>query len=97
MIVEAIVDGSIDAYATVEIVEEYMGIIEDMVEKKQGKLNQSIFAPLFSSLKIIEAGSGIQVCRDPDLIGFNIYHLMPDVHIIIIKVNIFFMQCTQFA
>ena len=65
-IVEAIADGGIDAYATIEIMDEYMGIIDSMIERKQGHLNQSILSPLFSSMKIIEHKSAISVSRDPD-------------------------------
>ena len=65
-IVEEIVDGNMDAYATTEIVDEYMGIIDSMIERKQGRLNQGFFSPLFSSLKIIESESEIDVCRDSD-------------------------------
>ena len=65
-IVEEIVDGNIDAYATTEIVGEYMGIIDSMIARKQGRLNQEILSPLFSSLRIIESDSEIDVCRDPD-------------------------------
>lgn len=65
-IVEAIVDSNIDAYATPEIIEEYMEIIESMVKRKQGRLNQSALYPLFSALKIIEKTSEIKICRDPD-------------------------------
>ena len=36
-IVEAIADGGIDAYATIEIMDEYMGIIDSMIERKQHK------------------------------------------------------------
>ena len=65
-IVEAIADGAIDAYATAEILDEYMGIIASMLERKQGRINQSILSPLFSAIKIIETESKIEVCRDPD-------------------------------
>ena len=65
-IVEAVADGAIDAYATAEILDEYMGIIASMLERKQGRINQSILSPLFSSIKIIETASRIEVCRDPD-------------------------------
>ena len=41
-IVEAVADGAIDAYATAEILDEYMGIIASMIERKQGRINQSI-------------------------------------------------------
>ncbi len=33
-VIEAVVDGSVDAYATAEILDEYMGIIDYMIEKK---------------------------------------------------------------
>ena len=65
-IVESIADGQIDAYATAEIMDEYMGIVDSMIERKQGKLNQSILSPFFSSMNIIESGTRIEVCRDPD-------------------------------
>lgn len=65
-IVEAIVDGNISAYATTEIVDEYMGIIESMIERKQGRLRQSILSPFFSSLKMIESKTVVGISRDPD-------------------------------
>ncbi len=65
-IVEAIVDGDFNAYATTEIVDEYMGIIESMIERKQGILTQSILSPFFSSLKMIESRTDVEVSRDPD-------------------------------
>ncbi len=51
-IVEAVAAGSIDAYATTEIIDEYTGIIDSMIERKQGRINQSILSPLFSAMKI---------------------------------------------
>lgn len=65
-IVEAVVDGIIDAYATTEIIDEYAGIIDSMIEMKQGRLNRSILSPLFSSLKIIDRESQVDISRDPD-------------------------------
>ena len=65
-IVEAIADGKIDAYVTTEIVDEYMGIIDSMIERKQGRLNQSILAPFFSALKMIEPETEIELSRDSD-------------------------------
>ena len=65
-ILEAIVSGSVNAYATIEIVTEYMEIIESMIDRKQGRLSKSILSPFFSSLKMIEAKTIIEVSRDPD-------------------------------
>lgn len=65
-IIESIVGGRFDAYVTSEILEEYLEIIDRMLDKKQGKFDKEILSPLFSSLRIIEGGSKIEVCRDPD-------------------------------
>ena len=65
-VIEAVVDGNLNAYATPEIVEEYTEIIESMIERKQGRLNQNTLFPFFSALKIIEGASIVNVCRDPD-------------------------------
>ena len=48
------------------IVEEYMEIVNYMIDRKQGKLNQSILMPLYSSMKMIETETIVDVCRDPD-------------------------------
>ena len=40
-IIEKVVDGNFDAYATVEIIEEYMEIIDSMIEKKHVGLNKN--------------------------------------------------------
>ena len=37
-----------------------------MIERKQGRLNQIILSPFFSSLKMIEPKTDIEVSRDPD-------------------------------
>ena len=65
-IIEKVVDGNFDAYATVEIIDEYMEIIDSMIEKKHVGLNKNTLYPLFLALKIIEKKSNIDVCRDPD-------------------------------
>lgn len=65
-IVESVVDGKIEAIATKEIIEEYMEIVDYMVEKKQGKLDHSMLSPLYSSMRLIEAETSVDVCRDPD-------------------------------
>ena len=54
-IIESIVDGTIDAFATTDIIDEYMEIVESMIERKQGSFNQRVFSPLFSALNIINS------------------------------------------
>lgn len=65
-IIESIVDGDIAAFATTEIIDEYMEIIESMIERKQGGFNQRVFSPLFSALNIINSETKIEISRDPD-------------------------------
>ena len=65
-IIESIVDGDIAAFATTEIIDEYMEIIESMIERKQGSFNQRVFSPLFSALNIINSETKIEISRDPD-------------------------------
>ena len=65
-IIESIVDGTIDAFATTDIIDEYMEIVESMIERKQGSFNQRVFSPLFSALNIINSETKIAISRDPD-------------------------------
>ena len=37
-----------------------------MIDRKQGHLNRTIFAPLIQTMEIMEPISHIEVCRDPD-------------------------------
>ena len=41
MVLNAIIDEKITACATLEIVEEYQEIVEEMIARKQGHLNQT--------------------------------------------------------
>ena len=65
-IIESIVDDAIDSFATTEIIDEYMEIIESMIKRKRGSFDQRAFSPLFSSLNIINSETEIEMCRDPD-------------------------------
>lgn len=66
MIIEAVVSGRVDAYATAEILREYEEIVEHFVKKRQGKLDDSILSKLFMSLTVIQSESVIEICRDVD-------------------------------
>ncbi len=65
-ILEGIVNNSINAYATEEILEEYSEIITAMVRRKQGNMKVELLEPLFSSFRTIERKSHISVSRDSD-------------------------------
>ena len=65
-ILESIVGDEIQACATAEIVNEYSKVIEEMINRRQGKLNKNILAPLISKLQFVEPETKIDICRDPD-------------------------------
>ena len=65
-ILETVADKQISAYATTEIINEYYEIIDEMIKRKQGRINNSILSQLVSKLKIIQSSSSINSCRDPD-------------------------------
>ncbi len=65
-ILEAVLIKKFEAFATIEIVEEYQEIVDEMINRKQGKLRKDILFPLIKSLNIITAKSKVEICRDPD-------------------------------
>ena len=65
-IVEAIVDKKFEVFATTEIIEEYKEIVEEMIHRKQGNLDNNLIDYFISKLNVIEKHSNVKVCRDPD-------------------------------
>ena len=65
-ILSSIVNGQITACATSEIINEYEEIVQEMIDRKQGRINRAILIPLIKTMEIIEPSSHIAICRDPD-------------------------------
>ena len=65
-VLNAIVASEVTACATAEIVEEYLEIVDEMISRKQGKINRSILSPLIHSLEMIEPQTYVELSRDPD-------------------------------
>ncbi len=65
-ILSSIVNGKITACATSEIINEYEEIVQEMIDRKQGRINRTILIPLIKTMEIIEPYSHIEICRDPD-------------------------------
>jgi len=61
----AVLDGKVDAYASADILEEYQDVIDEMIDRKQGKINKAILWPFLSRLRLVPAKSEIHLCRDP--------------------------------
>lgn len=49
-----------------EIINEYEEIVQEMIDRKQGRINRTILIPLIKTMEIIEPSSHIAICRDPD-------------------------------
>ncbi len=65
-ILSSIVDRMFTACATVEIIDEYKEIVQEMIDRKHGHMNTDILAPLIRTLEIIEPVSDVKISRDPD-------------------------------
>ena len=65
-VLDAVIDSEINAFASLEIVDEYQEIVEEMVRRKQGHINRSLLAPLLQKITMIVPVKKADVCRDPD-------------------------------
>ena len=65
-VISAVINREVTACATEEIIEEYNEIVQEMISRKQGKLNKDILAPLVRAMEIIETKTKVELCRDPD-------------------------------
>ena len=65
-IVEAVIDGSLDSFASEEVIEEYHMIVEGFRERKAGHFNRELFLSYMDIVKTIEPEEVIEICRDPD-------------------------------
>lgn len=65
-ILEAAVGGRFEAFATAAIVDEYLEIIDEMIDRKQGHIRRDILNPFTAVLRLIATTSKSDICRDPD-------------------------------
>lgn len=54
------------ACATAEIIDEYEEIVREMIDRKQGRINRQLLAPLVQALEMVEPVTHVDLCRDPD-------------------------------
>lgn len=66
----AVVRGLVQAAASVEILDEYLEIVDDMMVRKAGKFSSKyrndIFSTFTTKLEFEEPEVEVSVCRDPD-------------------------------
>ena len=65
-VLKAIVTNKVTACASKQIVEEYIEIVNEMISRKQGRLNSDILLMLIESLEMIKPKTHIEISRDPD-------------------------------
>lgn len=65
-ILSSVVGQTITACATAEIINEYEEIVQEMLDRKQGRIDRTILTPLIKSMEIIEPITHVEICRDPD-------------------------------
>ena len=65
-VLEAVVDRTLSAYATTEIVDEYSEVVQEMIDRKQGHLSAAVLNPFIRCLHLMEAVTSVEVSRDPD-------------------------------
>ena len=66
MILEAVANGKISAYASAEMLDEYYEVVDEMIGRGQGHFNRNVLLPLISALEIVIPISSINISRDPD-------------------------------
>ena len=62
----AVIKNEVIAYATEEIIGEYNEIVDEMISRKQGHIDRDILAPLIGAMKLVEAKTKVQLCRDKE-------------------------------
>ena len=65
-ILSAAVRRQITACATAEIINEYEETVQEMISRRQGRLNGTILTPLINSMEMIDPVTQVKLCRDPD-------------------------------
>lgn len=65
-IIEAIADEYLHAYAIPAIVDEYIEVFHEMLNRKQGNLCRNVLMRLVDKMTVFEPVSSLSICRDPD-------------------------------
>lgn len=65
-VIESVGKNGLYACATLEIVNEYEEIVDEMIRRKQGRLRRDILKPFIGGLKMIDSFTKAEVSRDPD-------------------------------
>ncbi len=64
-VVEEVLNKGHTAYASKDIINEYNRVIDEMIKRKNGKIDMILLSTLISKLIIINPTSNVDICRDP--------------------------------
>lgn len=81
--INLVMDGSIDAYLTAEIMLEYRDTFDYLCQKYPSRFDDQPLNMIIGAMKLIEARHTVRVCRDPDDDKFIECALDADCHYII--------------
>lgn len=65
-VIEAVSSGELDAYATVEITEEYQETVDKLLGKYEARFDKDGLSRFSMKLNVIEPETHVEICRDPD-------------------------------
>ena len=65
-IVEAVVNNKVSACANESIIDEYVEIVEEMIDRKSGKLDKNILLPFINKLNVVKPVAKVKVSRDKE-------------------------------
>ena len=82
-VLEAIIKSEVDAYATLEIIDEYQSIVNRIIYRGEGSFDSSGFIRFIADLNLIETSTEVSVCRDTDDNKFISCAIDADAHFIV--------------
>ena len=65
-VIEMLMAGQIEAFASKEILEEYSDTVEYLYDKYPGRKPKTPFGQIAAKCKVVKTHSLIDICRDPD-------------------------------
>lgn len=65
-VIDAVLDRKLSAFATTDIIDEYLEIAQEMVVRKQGNYREELMSAFVGKMELIETHSDIHASRDPD-------------------------------
>ena len=65
-VILAVARGELEGYASVEILDEYKEIVDEMISRKQGTFKSDVLTAFIKKLNLIDVTTKVSACRDID-------------------------------